>query len=122
MGVFMHIHHVSIIISDIERSKAFYCEILGLELAQRPQLGFDGYWLKIGDAQIHLLQLDNPDPVSGRPEHAGRDRHLALQVDDLDMMRQKLEMSHIPFTLSRSGRKALFCRDPDGNGIELLEG
>ena len=69
----------------------------------------------------NLIELPNPDPVEGRPAHAGRDRHLAVKVTDLDGLQQKLIDNKITISISKSGRKALFCRDPDGNGIEFIE-
>lgn len=115
--------HASLIVSDVERSLAFYCGVLGLTIdVSRPDLGFAGAWLDVGAQQIHLLAVDNPDPVCGRPEHAGRDRHTAMAVKDIAQLRQKLDAAAIAYTLSRSGRKALFCRDPDGNGLEFIEG
>jgi len=64
-----------------------------------------------------------PSPETGleRPEHGGRDRHVALLVDDLDGMAAQLSEHGVPFTRSHSGRKALFCRDPDGNAVELID-
>ena len=115
------IHHASLIVSDTGRSLAFYRDLLGIPTCERPDLGFPGAWLQIGDQQIHLLELPNPDPVTGRPEHGGRDRHLALSVTGLDSIVEKLEEEWVPYTLSKSGRKALFCRDPDGNAVELIE-
>jgi glyoxylase I family protein len=114
------IHHISLIVSDTRRALAFYHGLLGLELAARPGLSFPGAWLTIGSQQLHLLELPNPDPATGRPEHAGRDRHLALTVEGLDELILKLEEHGIPHTRSRSGRAAVFCRDPDGNGMELI--
>ncbi len=114
------IHHLSLIVANTERALAFYQGLLGLPLAARPELSFPGAWLTIGSQQLHLMELPNPDPVSGRPEHAGRDRHLALSVEGLDELTQKLEQHGIPHTRSRSGRAAVFCRDPDGNGVELI--
>ena len=116
------IHHISLIISNTERALAFYQGLLGLPLAERPELGFPGAWLTISTQQIHLLELPNPDPVTGRPEHGGRDRHLAVTVDGLDELVARLERHGVPFTRSRSGRAAVFCRDPDGNGVELIAG
>ena len=113
--------HVSLIVSDIRRSLSFYCETLGLSPAERPELDFPGGWLSVGEQQIHLLELANPDPVDDRPEHAGRDRHTAFAVDNLDELAHRLQAVAIPFTRSRSGRAAIFCRDPDGNGIELVQ-
>ena len=115
------IHHVSLIVSNTGRALAFYQGILGLPLAERPELGFPGAWLAIGGQQIHLLELPNPDPVAGRPAHGGRDRHVAFKVTDLDLLVERLEGAGVGCTLSRSGRKALFCRDPDGNALEFME-
>ena len=115
------IHHASLIISDVEISRRFYKEILALPVDDgRPDLGFPGLWLTVGNQQIHLLQVHNPDPVDGRPEHGGRDRHIAFIVDEFDQLVNRLENANIPYTLSRSGRKALFCRDPDGNSLEFI--
>lgn len=115
------IHHVSLLVADTERALGFYRDLLGLQVIYRPDLGFPGAWLAIGDRQLHLLALPNPDAEAARPEHVGRDRHLALAVSGLDELEQCLVQSGIPFTRSRSGRKAIFCRDPDGNGIELID-
>jgi glyoxylase I family protein len=116
------IHHVSLLVEDTGRSLAFYRDLLGLEPdPRRPDLGYPGAWLRVGDRQIHLLELPNPDPAVGRPSHGGRDRHLALTVRGLDALRGKLEAAGVSLTHSRSGRKALFCRDPDGNALELIE-
>jgi glyoxylase I family protein len=84
-------------------------------------MAFNGAWLKVGTQHIHLLQLPNPDPVSGRPPHAGRDRHTALLVSGLDELVERLERAAVSFTRSHSGRSAVFCRDPDCNAVELIE-
>ena len=75
----------------------------------------------VGDQQIHLLELPNVDPVDGRPAHVGRDRHTAFQVTGLEELEHNLEKAGVSITRSRSGRRAIFCRDPDGNGIELID-
>ena len=116
------IHHVSVITADTGRALQFYQGVLGLQCDNsRPDLGYPGAWLRVGDGQIHLLELSNPDPVEGRPAHGGRDRHLALCVADLAALRRALDLAGIGYSVSRSGRAALFCRDPDGNAIELIE-
>ena len=121
MSEIMGIHHASLLVADTARALAFYRDLLGLAvIAERPDLGFPGAWLRVGAQQIHLLELPNPDPVTGRPDHGGRDRHLALHVQDLDGLAGRLEQAGIPFTRSRSGRAALFCRDPDGNALEFI--
>lgn len=116
------ISHVSLLVSDTERSLRFYKDVLGLSVDHdRPDLGFPGAWLNVGDQQIHLLELPNPDPVKGRPEHGGRDRHTAFNVSDIEGLIKSLENNGISFTRSRSGRSAIFCRDPDGNALEFIE-
>jgi glyoxylase I family protein len=116
------LHHASLIVADTERALAFYEGVLGLQRdAARPDLGFPGAWLRVGSRQIHLLELDNPDPTHGRPAHGGRDRHIALTVTDLDALAQALDAAGVAYSRSRSGRRALFCRDPDGNALEFIE-
>lgn len=113
--------HASLLISDLDRSRSFYEGVLGMRPSpDRPEMGFPGIWYDLGECQIHLLAVPNPDPVAGRPEHGGRDRHTALAVRDWEALRARLEAAGIAHTLSRSGRKALFCRDPDGNALELV--
>ncbi len=115
------LHHASLIVSDTRESLKFYCGVLGMRLTDRPNLNFPGAWLELGAQQIHLLELENPDPTTGRPAHGGRDRHVALLVDSVAELREDLEQAGLPFTLSISGRKALFCRDRDGNALEFIE-
>ena len=118
----LRIDHISLVVADTERSLRFYRDLLGLSVDEgRPDLGYPGAWLRIGEQQIHLLQVPNPDPTEGRPEHGGRDRHLALRMAALDELAQALDQAGIGYTRSRSGRRALFCRDPDGNALELIE-
>lgn len=117
-----HLHHVSLIVSDTQRALAFYRDLLGMRvLPERPELGFPGAWLAVGDLQIHLLEVANPDPVDGRPAHGGRDRHAAFAVSDLEALVMRLEQAGVALQRSRSGRAAVFCRDPDGNGLEFVQ-
>ncbi len=119
---FNSILHVGVLVRDTARALAFYRDVLGLtQDLSRPDLGYPGAWLWVGGQQIHLLELPSPDPTQGRPQHGGRDRHVALSVQDLDAVRGTLEAAQVPCTLSKSGRRALFCRDPDGNALEFVE-
>ncbi|PLA73821.1 glyoxalase [Hydrogenovibrio sp. SC-1] len=114
--------HVSIIVKDADRALAFYQSLLGLSLLDRPALGFPGYWLDLLSGQsLHLMQLPNPCLAAQRPEHGGRDVHFALRVDSIDGFEQTLNATGVPYTKSRSGRRALFIRDPDQNAFELFE-
>ena len=116
------IHHATLLVGNLVNSLLFYQGVLGLEVnAQRPDLGFPGVWMEVGEQQIHLMELPNPDPLQGRPAHGGRDRHVALVVESLKESTASLDSAGISYTRSRSGRNALFCRDPDGNALEFVE-
>jgi len=115
-------HHASIIVSDLKEAAFIYGDILGLQPDFRPDLNFPGLFYQLGEGQqLHLMQLENPDALSERPKHGGRYRHLAFSVDDLTEIQHKLDGVGIYYTLSNSGRSALFFYDKDGNGIELIQ-
>ncbi len=118
------IHHVSFIVKDLQIALKFYCDLLCIEKkTTRPTMPFNGAWLKINDIQeIHLLELDNPDPTEGRPDHGGRDRHAAFNIETIKPLQKILDDNSIAYTMSKSGRPALFTRDPDGNALEFIEG
>lgn len=123
MNQILSLLHVSLLVADLDRARAFYEGVLGLRpSAARPEMAFPGVWYDIGAAQIHLLCLPNPDPCGGRPSHGGRDRHTALAVRDLEGLRARFDAAGLRYTLSQSGRAALFIRDPDGNALELVAG
>lgn len=118
----MRLLHIALIVADLERSAGFYEGALGLARDPRPDLGFEGIFYRLGAGQqIHLMRLHDPYRDSERPAHGGRDNHLALAVDDLKALRARLDAAGIPYTESRSGRAAIFCRDPDGHAIELCQ-
>jgi catechol 2,3-dioxygenase-like lactoylglutathione lyase family enzyme len=122
MAKVLGLDHVSIIVKDADAAVTFYQALLGLEKLERPALGFPGYWLDLYNGQsLHIMQLPNPNADTQRPEHGGRDYHFALRVDSIEMFALKLEQLQMPFTRSRSGRKALFAKDPDNNAFELFE-
>jgi len=115
------LHHSSLMISDLDASIKFYTEVIGLQQMERPDLGFPGAWFQLGEnQQLHIIKLPNMDPVTGRPEHGGRDRHVALTVDHFDVVRATLDEHNVFYSMSKSGRKALFVRDPDANAIEII--
>lgn len=114
--------HASLLVADLEAARQFYEGVLGLAPSPlRPEMRFAGVWYDVGDCQIHLICQPNPDPVEGRPAHGGRDRHTALGVFGFDAFVARLEARRLPYTLSQSGRRALFVRDPDGNTLELVD-
>ena len=119
----LKLHHASLIVADLDIALSFYQNVLGLSCDEsRPDLGYPGVWLILPEKQqLHLMELENPDKNSKRPEHGGRDHHLAFAVSSINNIAKSLENLEMPFTKSKSGRKALFCRDPDGNALEFIE-
>jgi len=122
VGGVVKLVHIGLVVSDLEVAARFYERVLGLYRIERPDLGFEGIWYGLEDGQqIHLMLLDNPYADCLLPEHGGRDRHIAMAVNNLDVIRDRLGAEGIIYTLSRSGRAALFCRDPDNNTLELIQ-
>ena len=114
--------HCSLIVVNTSKALEFYKGILDLEVdISRPDIGYPGAWLQVGSSQIHLLEVPDPYAQAVRPEHGGRDNHVALQVSDLEEIIRRLQAAGIAYSKSKSGRMALFCRDYDGNAIELVE-
>ena len=115
--------HAGLLVSNLARAKTFYESVLGLSPSpHRPELPYPGEWYDLGGGQqLHLMQLPNPDAGSTRPEHGGRDRHIALAVTDMAALKSRIEAAGVKYTASKSGRAALFCRDPDMNTLEFVE-
>lgn len=118
------VHHVGLLCENLERSLHFYQNILGLEINEaRPhdKLPYRGAWLWVGSEMIHLMELPNPDPLSGRPPHGGRDRHTCIAIRDVSKLKAIFDENGIAYTLSKSGRPAIFARDPDANALEFTQ-
>jgi catechol 2,3-dioxygenase-like lactoylglutathione lyase family enzyme len=116
------IHHATFLTADLAKSRAFYEGVLGLHPdSKRPQMSYEGVWYDVASGQqIHLMLAPNPEAGLQRPAYGGRDRHVALGVDDLARLAERLDAEGITYTLSQSGRRALFCRDPDDNALEFI--
>src|SRR5258708_3201313 len=72
--------HVSILVTDIERSRRYYRDLLGLkEIAKPRTFGFKVLWLDLGNQHLHLLVKDKPDAISPR--------HFALRLNDVHAAR-----------------------------------
>ena len=114
--------HATFLTTDLTQSRAFYEGVLGLRPnPDRPTMSFEGVWYNVADKQqIHLMLLPNPEAGLERPAHGGRDRHVALAVSDIAKLIARLDQAGVSYTLSRSGRRAVFCRDPDGNALEFI--
>lgn len=105
------LHHASIRIGDLERSRRFYEDLLGFRRAERPDMGFPGEWYGLGEGQLHLIQI---------PKHGEgidpSDPHFAVEVEDLEATKQALDEAGVPW-VELPG--AIWVRDPDGYVVEL---
>ena len=73
------IHHISIPATDLERSRHFYGEILGLNEIDRPTFDVPGIWYQLGEHQLHLIVYDKSTLREGKPVDP-TDIHLAVRV------------------------------------------
>ncbi len=123
------LQHFTIEPQDLERSKDFYVDVLGLEVGNRPPLDFPGYWLYSGGvATVHLMGTRKQREgiiVRGtekRFENTGRFDHIAFAATDVEGVRARLRSKGVEFResiVSRTGDTQFFLYDPDGVGVEL---
>jgi catechol 2,3-dioxygenase-like lactoylglutathione lyase family enzyme len=115
---FSQLNHVALHVADIERSVAFYRDILQLQPIPRPAFTFPGAWFQLGvDQELHLIGERKQDVVSHN-----RGNHFALLVDDFDAWEKYLSERQVNFAPRRArpdGALQLYVIDPDGHYIEL---
>jgi catechol 2,3-dioxygenase-like lactoylglutathione lyase family enzyme len=125
------LNHYLIVSKNLERSKKFYQEVLGLDVAERPDFGFPGYWLKTGDnICVHLasqapnkirdtfLLKKHPKGTNG----SGSVDHIAFLAQDPEGVRSRIQKNKVDMHF-RSFPDAklfqIFLKDPDDVTIEL---
>ena len=123
------LQHYTIEPQDLERTKNFYVDVLGLEIGDRPPLDFPGYWLYSGGApKVHLLGPRKPREgivVRGTKKKfkdTGRFDHIAFAASDIAGVRKRLKTKKVKFreqVIPRTGGQQIFLYDPDGVGVEL---
>jgi glyoxylase I family protein len=116
------IHHVSINVTDLERARRFYSEVLGLEEIARPAFDFAGAWYRLGDRQLHLIVHPATRALRGTTEISSREGHFAIAVRSYEEARARLEQAGVAIDARPRGRTPwaqIFLADPDGNLIEL---
>jgi glyoxylase I family protein len=116
------IHHVSLIVTDLERAKTFYRDVLCLREIARPAFDFPGAWYEIGETgqQLHLIVHHGQTKRTNGIDT--RDGHFAIRVSDftktVDWLRSK-DIEHKTSPNSITGFAQIFLLDPDCNVIEL---
>ncbi len=110
------IDHVSVVVTDLARSRRFYRDLLGLrEIAKPRTFDFSVIWFDLGNQHLHLLLKERPDSLSPR--------HFALRVPDAAAARDYFRRHDVPIqeTTPIPGADRFFIADPDGNRIEVIQ-
>ncbi|MBL0356068.1 MAG: VOC family protein [Chitinophagaceae bacterium] len=122
------IHHIAVICSDYERSKAFYMDVLGLELVKETyreqRESFKADLALNGKYVIELFSFPDPPKRLSGPEGTGL-RHLAFAVENISETVRVLQQKNImpePVRMdATTGKKFTFIADPDELPIEFYE-
>jgi catechol 2,3-dioxygenase-like lactoylglutathione lyase family enzyme len=125
------LNHYLIVSKNLERSKKFYQEVLGLDVAERPDFGFPGYWLKTGDNICVHLASQAPNKIRDQfllKKHpkgtngSGSVDHIAFLAQDPEGVRNRIQKNKVDMHF-RSFPDAklfqIFLKDPDDVTIEL---
>lgn len=123
------IDHVVLRVRDIERMRAFYCEVLGAEhVVYRPEFGMSH--LRVGDAMIDLVEVSGSLGKAGgaAPGREGRNMdHLCLRVEPFDqeaivahLRKHQVPVGDIKQRFGAEGNGvSIYLADPEGNTVEL---
>jgi catechol 2,3-dioxygenase-like lactoylglutathione lyase family enzyme len=120
--------HVTIICADLEATRRFYVNFLGMTEVPRPAFRFPGMWFQMGDVQIHATQ---ESPEAGRAGWSGqggtvvsRGHHIAFCVDDVSQALAIIENHGVrvasPLQQRPDGYRQVYLYDPDGHVVELV--
>jgi catechol 2,3-dioxygenase-like lactoylglutathione lyase family enzyme len=125
------LNHYLLVAKNLERTKKFYQDVLGLELAERPDFGFPGYWLKIGDDICVHLASQEPNKIRDQfllKKHpagttgSGSVDHIAFLARNPHETRERIQKHKVQMHF-RSFPEAklfqIFLKDPDDVTIEL---
>ena len=123
--------HYLVLTDDIDATRAFYIDILGLEDGFRPPLAFPGYWLYLKQTPVlHIAEWETYTrhsgklgiPVTTRAEGTGAFDHIAFNGTAPEEMIARLESAGIHYDrndVPHAGLVQLFLNDPNGIKIEL---
>lgn len=119
--------HATLVVKDLERSRKFYVDALGMREVPRPAFSFAGSWFQAGKTQIHLiLEFAGSGPAGNlTPEalRSSRSQHIAFAVDDATACVPRLKESNVPILSGPKPRPdgyiQVFVSDPDGHVVEL---
>jgi catechol 2,3-dioxygenase-like lactoylglutathione lyase family enzyme len=123
--------HFLVLTDDIDATRDFYCDVLGMRAGPRPPLGFAGHWVYLGDVPcVHIAEWESYRrhseslgiPVSSRAAGTGPVDHIAFNAVDCESVKARLAAhgaktgeNHVPGV----GLRQLFLTDPNGVKIEI---
>ncbi|MEP6503360.1 MAG: VOC family protein, partial [Betaproteobacteria bacterium] len=125
------LNHYFVRAMDLDRTRAFYCDVLGFEVMPRPDFPFPGYWLGVGGSvQVHMGPhgIANADLyyLGTTPESAtsnsGVVDHIAFLATEPEAFADRLAAAGVPSRkryLADIALFQMFVKDPDGLTIEL---
>jgi catechol 2,3-dioxygenase-like lactoylglutathione lyase family enzyme len=126
----LRLHHVAVIVTDLERSAAFYQQLFGLEPIARPPFPIPGRWLGVGGLAVHLTVYPAGNFRSGGVDND--DIHFAFNTDDFEGFVARAEAMGFRadaevgdpkrMILKRQGMAGfpqVYLIDPDRNIIEV---
>ena len=125
------LEHYLVLTDDLDGTRDFYSLALGLHVGPRPQLGFPGYWLYVGDVpSIHVAEWHSYRAhsvaagisVSTRAPGTGAVDHIAFNAVDCESVKAKLRAYGVPFAeneVPAVGLTQLFLHDPNGVKVEI---
>jgi len=119
--------HVLIIAKDLEATKNFYVDIVGLSVGKRPDFGFPGYWLYLGDTPcVHLgSHLRGVREATGRRSEdrgTGAIDHIAFNATGIAAARDRFDAAGIDYEhrqVPGAPLQQLFITDPNGVRVEI---
>jgi len=123
--------HYLVLTDDIESTRDFYVQALGMQVGPRPPLGFPGYWGYLGDTPcIHIAEwktytehsLEEGIPVSSRASGTGPVDHIAFNARDYEDVVNRLERYGVRAArndVPGGALRQLFLHDPNGVKIEI---
>lgn len=120
--------HYMVLSKDLEKTRAFYCDVLGLRTGPRPPFDFEGLWIYVGDVAVVHVATQTSYEVSGRVEAAGKRHgsgsvdHIAFAADNYDELIASFQKHGVQYRATRvpdSDLRQLFVLDPDGIQIEI---
>lgn len=119
----MFLEHVNLTVTDLDRSVAWYCDLLGLHVRWKGPLSDGSRGAHVGDDRCYLALFEVPDGgAAGIDYEATGINHFGFVVDDLDETRRRIDELGATVHLEADyepGRRVYVC-DPDGIEVELV--